>query len=172
MNNDKKPELLTIVDDNNEIIGQETREEMRKKGLHSRYVHILIFNKKEEMMICKRPVTTHSYPGAYSASAGGGVRSNESYLDAAKRELKEELAIATDLQEVGDFVNLRKNNKKGFHRLFTGVHQGPYQFDKREIESYRFVRPEQLKKEIEQDPGKYAPSFRLSFNVFVKSKNI
>ncbi|KKQ39741.1 MAG: NUDIX hydrolase, partial [Candidatus Magasanikbacteria bacterium GW2011_GWA2_37_8] len=44
-------EYIDIVDDNDQVIGRATRDEVNEKHLRCRIVHALVFNNKGEMAI-------------------------------------------------------------------------------------------------------------------------
>ncbi len=93
-------ELVDIVDEQDNIIGKTTRQEAHKKGLLHRTVHILILNSDGNIFIHKRSPKLTINPGLWTSSAAGHVASGQTYLEAAKRELGEELGVESELKEV------------------------------------------------------------------------
>lgn len=91
-------EILDIVNDKDEVIGQLSYDEAYKTKSTIRLVHIFIFNKKGDLVIQQRGYHKPKNGGTWMTSAGGHVRSGESYEKAAKRELKEELGIEVPLE--------------------------------------------------------------------------
>ena len=90
-----KQEYLDIVDIKDKIIGKATRKEIHDMHQIHRGVHVFVVNSKNEILIQKRSNKKDYYPGYYDASVGAQVRSGETYEQAAKRELKEELGVDT-----------------------------------------------------------------------------
>ena len=88
----EKEEYLIIVDQYNNIIGKEKRDIIHQKGLIHRDIHILIFNEKREIFLKKRNQNIN-YPNLWESSVAGHVKYKETYFQAAKRELFEELII-------------------------------------------------------------------------------
>ena len=87
-------ELFDIVDDNNVIIGQATRGECHgNPQLIHRSVHVLVFNSRGEILLQKRPLDKDIQPGKWDTSVGGHLDLGETFLAAAKREMKEELGL-------------------------------------------------------------------------------
>ena len=75
-------------------------------------VHTCVFNSDGRMLIQRRQKTKEHYPGCWDVSAGGFVLAGEKSLDAAVREIKEELAA--DI-EVHDLVEVVDHDYEKFH---------------------------------------------------------
>ncbi|MFA6391265.1 MAG: NUDIX domain-containing protein [Patescibacteria group bacterium] len=165
----EKNELMIVVDNSNNAIGKATMEEIRKKGLNHRSVHIFIFNKDNELLICKRPHFKKAYPNMYTSSAGGKVNFGETFEESANRELKEELGIVTELSKVGSYVieNELKNNKV-FHELFYGMSEGPFNLDPNEIVQCEFVKLDEISKRIKKDNNNFVRPFIDAFKLYLK----
>src|SRR3989344_6571789 len=88
-------EILDIVDDNDNVIGKDSRDSIWKRGLRHnvRVVNIFIFNKDGKILIPKRTMTKKIFPGCYDFSCGEHVFSGETYDEAARRGLFEELNL-------------------------------------------------------------------------------
>ena len=102
-------ELLDIVNEQDQIIGQMERAEVHRRGLTCRNVQIFFVTPAGEIILQKRSLTKKSYPGRFTSTASGHVTSGESYLEAAIKETLEETGVqlaATDLHHLGT-VHLR-----------------------------------------------------------------
>ena len=87
-------EILDLVDENDEVIGNMPRSEIYAKGLSNfRTIGALIKNKKGKIWIPRRQSHKKLYPGALGFSVGGHVTSGETYEQALIRESKEELNL-------------------------------------------------------------------------------
>ena len=86
-------EIFDIVNEADEVTGQERRSEVHRLGLQHRAVHVLIFNGKSEVFLQKRSMTKDTFPGAWDSSASGHLDTGESYDACAVRELREELGL-------------------------------------------------------------------------------
>ncbi|MCL6271509.1 NUDIX domain-containing protein [Sansalvadorimonas sp. 2012CJ34-2] len=87
-------ERVVVVDENNEVIGAQTRSFVRAQHLCHREVFVFVFNSRGELHIQERTMTKDVYPGCYDLAVGGVVDEGEEYDEAAARELKEEFGIA------------------------------------------------------------------------------
>lgn len=90
-------ELLDLVDENDRVIGNKKRSEIYREGLSNfRVVNAFLENSRGELLILRRSATQRLFPLSLDMSMGGHVSSGESYEDALRRELKEELDLNLD----------------------------------------------------------------------------
>jgi isopentenyldiphosphate isomerase len=103
-------ELVDVVDEQDRVIGQVTRAQMRAQNLLHRNVAILCTNSSGEIYVHQRTLTKDLFPGLHDVFVGGVVSAGESYADAAKREIAEELGIEGPMPE------------RLFHHRYEGQH--------------------------------------------------
>jgi isopentenyldiphosphate isomerase len=113
-------ESFDVVDENDRVIGVARRGEIHRLGLRHRAVHI--FWARTDGLIClqRRSFAKDSSPGLLSSSCAGHVDSGETYLQAAVRELGEELGVhvgATELVEV-DYAPCHEDLGNEFVRTY------------------------------------------------------
>ena len=111
---------LTVVDDEDKIIGEATKSEIIKNKWSYRCSQIFLFNNKKEFLISKRPHFKKRYPNKWTASVGGKVDAGETYEETAHRELKEELGVEVDLTRFGKYIHVNNLGIKTFIELFIG----------------------------------------------------
>ena len=165
------PELLDVVDENNNVIGQEERDVCLKKKLLHRAIHVFVFNSKGELLIQKRSMKKKIYPGAWTSSCSGHVSAGQSYGEATVRELEEELGIKvreSDLKEIAKFLNKNPIDIE-LCRLHRISHEGPFDFGKEEVDEVKFLPMEKIREELKNFPEKYTPDFALAFSIFENS---
>jgi isopentenyldiphosphate isomerase len=98
VSNDSPPasaveEIVDLVDEDDEVIGQASRREVRARNLLHREVAAIVLNRGGEVYVHRRTNTKDVFPGMYDMFVAGVVASGESYEDAIRRELGEELGI-------------------------------------------------------------------------------
>lgn len=103
-------ELVDLVDLEDRVVGQALRSEVRRLNLLHRGVGILCRNSRGEVYVHRRTPTKDVFPRLYDLFVGGVVASGETYLQAATREVAEELGITGTPLEF----------------LFTHLYQGPH----------------------------------------------
>lgn len=93
-------ELLDIVNEHDEVIGQKYRSEVYQLKLNNfRVINAFLINDQKEVWIPRRTAHKELSPLALDASVGGHVAAGEEYDQAFERELQEELNLdASQLQ--------------------------------------------------------------------------
>jgi len=90
---DTPVELVEYVDARDRPLGVMPLSEVHRQALSHRSVLILLYDQGGKVYLQKRAAAKQFYPGRYDVSASGHVKAGESRLDAAVRELHEELGI-------------------------------------------------------------------------------
>src|SRR5256712_171863 len=86
-------EIFDVVNQRDEVIGRQTRNEVHRLGLMHRAAHVLVFNSRGQVFLKKRSLKKARQPGLWDSSASGHVDSEEDYDACAVRELNEELGL-------------------------------------------------------------------------------
>ncbi len=93
-------ELFDLYTKDREKTGKTmVRGERAPDGLYRIVVHVCVFNSRGEMLIQRRQPFKHGWSGMWDVSVGGGVVAGESSLEAAQRELFEEVGLKIPLPE-------------------------------------------------------------------------
>lgn len=159
-------EFLDIVDEEDSVIGKDTRENIHARHEIHRGVHVLVINSKGEVLLQKRSEKKDYYPGYYDSSVGAQVLSGESYEQAAKRETKEELGFTPKrLVKICDYNSYSKRQREK-RRLFVCFSDGPFEIDKNEVELVDWFSPERISREIEKWEIKFTEGFTISFKKY------
>jgi isopentenyldiphosphate isomerase len=139
-------EFLDVVNERDEIIGKAPKSEVHARKLPHRIVHIFVFNDNGEMALQLR-ANVQFCPHHWCTAAAGHVRSGESCMQAALRELEEELGIRFDIEFVRkDFYE--NDGLKLFLYSFNGKSNGPFNPDPREVERVDFFPIDKIKKMV------------------------
>jgi isopentenyldiphosphate isomerase len=60
-------EIFDVVNERDEVIGQNTRREVHARGLLHRAIHVLVFNSRGEIFLQKRSMIKDREPGTLLA---------------------------------------------------------------------------------------------------------
>lgn len=86
-----------------------------------------------------------SYSGKYWTLPGGGVGHSESFEEAAKREVKEELGITLqDIQKIGAYESTIEYKKDTIHIFYAKVHSKELKENRAEISIARWFPKDEL----------------------------
>ncbi|MFH0922906.1 MAG: NUDIX domain-containing protein, partial [Candidatus Micrarchaeota archaeon] len=133
-------ETVSIVNDEDNVIGETTIDEAHDKKLLHRIIHIIIRNSKGDIMIVKRQGGYCA--GLWDISVGGHVSAGESYEQAAKREIVEEAGVNAPIKFAFKFVNKPRAHSVS---CFTAECDGPFKFNDESSEQ-KFAGKEEIKK--------------------------
>lgn len=154
-------ELIDVVDEKDRVIKAVTRREIYDKKLRHRIVHVLVYNEKGEMALQLRSKNVDFLPGAWSTAAGGHVLSGENYLQAARRELLEELEIKGRLIEIGKFNYFSPTAKTHkFVRFYKLIHKDQVKVENEDVDRVEYFSKSQLCRMLEEE-AKLHPELKL-----------
>lgn len=172
-------EYIDIVDENDNVIWMNTRKESYNNQTTNRIVSVLIFNKNWELLLQKRASTCSFLPWYWALSAWWHVSSWQTYEEAWKMELSEELWIQTDLKYIWKFYwdrlvlnwDLNKIKKSHyFHEtIFEWIYDWFINFDREdndEVDEVRFFTFEEIKKMIEKNTELIMPNLTYVLKKF------
>jgi isopentenyldiphosphate isomerase len=132
-------ELVDVVDDDDVVLRTVTRGEMRARRLRHRVVFIIVSSTTGALLVHRRSDDKDLWPGRWDIGVGGVVGAGESYEDAARRELAEEVGVE-DVQPAyvadGRYADADVDLVA---RAFRVVHDGPFRFADGEVVEARWV---------------------------------
>jgi isopentenyl-diphosphate delta-isomerase len=82
------------------VFGTATLRDCLGKGLLHRAVYVLVLRASGMVLLQQRSKRDLWHPGLWTLSSTGHVKSGESYRDAAKRELDEELGLRSPIRVI------------------------------------------------------------------------
>ncbi|MGH7894945.1 MAG: NUDIX hydrolase [Candidatus Binatia bacterium] len=132
-------ELVDIVDEEDRVMRQATRAEMRRDNLLHRAVYVVVLDSRGEIFVHRRTDTKDIHPGYWDVTVGGVVAAGEDYPSAARRELREELGITVHVLRPLAPVRYEDAHTRLRGAAFLTVHDGPIRLQEEEIASGGFV---------------------------------
>ena len=148
---DDQQELFDVVNERDVIIGTAFRGDVhRNPNLIHRSIAVIVFNDKGEILLQKRSLTKDTYPGYWTASCTGHVRSGESYEEAAAQEMAEELGLAIHPSALQFLFKQPVHFPQESEMMFVYAYraskeeQSLIKFNTEEIECVQFLTIEQI----------------------------
>jgi isopentenyl-diphosphate delta-isomerase len=117
--------LLVVVDDEDRMLGHVPRAECHADAtLRHRSIHVVV-ECEGGLLLQRRGFAKDMAAGLWDSACSGHVQPGESYLDAAVRELEEELGIRAEPEFLGTchVAGVGEIELCGVHTL---QHQGPF----------------------------------------------
>lgn len=155
---------LILVNKKDEIQGFKDKKTCHKKGLLHRAFSILVFNKKEELLVQQRSRHKLLWPGFWSNTCCSHPLRGRDIKESAEKRLKEELGFACSLEFLFKFLYRETYKDKGSENevcyVFRGIHGDKVIPNKKEIAAWRWVSLKDLKKEIKEKPEAFTPWFK------------
>lgn len=153
-------EIFDVVDADDRVVGQEPRHRVHRFGLRHRAVHVLLFNTRGELFLQKRSLWKDLNPGLWDSSCSGHVHAGESYEEAARRELSEELGLREPIlvRPVGKLAAGQETGNE-FIWVYQVERDGPFALDPEEISEGRFLGIPALEQELGTVPDLFSPAF-------------
>lgn len=164
-------ELLTVVDENDNLIKGEERKNVHSSTLWHRGIHVFVFNSEGKLLVQLRSSIKDKYPNTYDCSVSAQVSFGEEYEKTAIRELEEELGIKN--VEIKLVLHFRMPySPKDYHvcKLFKCVYNGKIKPNE-EISEIKFFNINELKKMINEKPEIFTPWFVEMLKWYFKMDN-
>jgi isopentenyl-diphosphate delta-isomerase type 1 len=162
-------EILEVVDKDGNVVGLAGRSELHgNPALIHRVVHVLVFNAKGELLLQRRSLAKDVAPGKWDTSVGGHVNPGEALIDAAQREMAEELgvsAVRLDFLYAHLFSNhVESELVSSFHCIYDGE----INYNRDEIDEVAFWDLDNIRESIGK--GVFSRHFEEEIATYLRSK--
>lgn len=158
-------EKVVLVNEKDEILGLMEKLQAHENGILHRAFSVFLFNSKGEMLLQKRAAQKYHSPNQWTNACCSHPRINETYAEAAKRRLNEELGINCEISEKFHFIykadvgqNLWEHE---LDHVFTGFYEGNFNLDLEEVSEVKYVSMEELDQEMKQNPEYFTEWFKI-----------
>jgi isopentenyldiphosphate isomerase len=155
-------EIFDVVNDRDEVIGRQTRNEVHRLGLMHRAVHVLVFNATGQVFLQKRSMMKDRQPGVWDSSASGHVDAGEDYDACAVRELGEELGLHVPAapQRLFKLVACAETDQEHVW-VYRCAAEGPFRLNTEEIDRGGWFAPPEVTRWMAQRPGDFATALPI-----------
>lgn len=166
--------LLDYVDKQDKIIGTTTYDKIIAKKLIHRIARVFLFDDQGQIYVQRRSLHLQSAPGLWDQSAAGHVDAGEDYVQAAVRELYEELGLQNlPLKFCLKYYDNEAHHKYGylsrFNSLFIGNYDGStITVDPGEVMDGKWLTTTKLEAWMEKSPQDFAEAFIVVYRRYKK----
>lgn len=165
-----KEEEVILVNTLDEQIGTMLKMEAHEKARLHRAFSVFIMNDKGETMLQQRAAHKYHSPLLWTNTCCSHQRAGETNIQAGKRRLKEEMGFTVDLRELFNFIYKASfDNGLTEHELdhvMMGYFEGAPQVNPEEVADYKWMKPEDVKNDIAENPDNYTVWFKIIFEKF------
>jgi isopentenyl-diphosphate delta-isomerase len=167
-------EQVILVDNKDLPIGKMDKMEAHEKGLLHRAFSVFIFNSKNELLLQQRAKSKYHSGGLWTNTCCSHPRWDEENLAAAKRRLNEEMGLSCDLSYGFNFT-YKADFSDGLieheldHVFFGSTDELP-SINLEEVEGYKYMDLDTLKKDIIEHPDLYTPWLKICLEMVIDAK--
>lgn len=148
---------VVVADENDNVIGAEFMMDAISKGMIRRAARIYVFNESGQLLIQQRSKNVLK-PLLLDQSAAGHVDEGETYLEAAKRELFEELGLdGYELIEIA--ISFRTTDFYNAVYKITIPNDTVINIDPEELEQVIWMSVAEVDFQMSDTPEKFTPAF-------------
>ena len=163
-------EKVILVDINDEPLGLMDKMAAHEQALLHRAFSVFVLNDKNEIMLQQRASHKYHSPLLWTNTCCSHQRAGESNIQAGKRRLKEEMGFETTLKELFHFIYKAPfDNGLTEHELdhvMIGYSNEEPKINKEEVESWKWMKIEDIKNDMQVHPEIYTVWFKIIFDKF------
>jgi isopentenyldiphosphate isomerase len=151
MTPDPGDELVDRLDDEGRVIGTIARRELRGGRIPHRCAYLLLFNRRGELFVHQRAATKATYPSYWDVCVGGLPGAGESFDDAIRREVEEEVGVRVQPERLFPF-HYADDRSVVYGMVYRAVHDGPFRCQAEEVARGEFVPLTEAVARTEREP--------------------
>lgn len=160
-------ERVVLVDENDAEVGTLEKQRAHLEGRLHRALSVFVLNSRGEMLLQRRAPGKYHSGGLWTNTCCSHPRPGEAVDEAARRRLREEMGIDTDLTLVFEFV-YRADVGPGlveheYDHVFIGRYDGQPRPSADEVDGWRWVPVHEVARQVRDDPDAFTPWFRVVF---------
>ncbi len=160
--------LIPIVDADDNIIEYKMRGSLELTDRY-RVSALWVTNTQWEILLAQRHRTKKHHPLLWWPAVAGTVEKDETYESNIIKETEEEIGVSWIVLVLGPKTQT-KSGYLHFTQWFTSTIDLPindFRIKEDELESLRWITPENLKREFSGNPTRFVPSFSYILPIFL-----
>jgi isopentenyl-diphosphate delta-isomerase len=157
---------VILVDNRDAPIGTAEKLAAHRAGRLHRAFSVFVLSPRGEVLLQRRAQGKYHSGGLWSNTCCSHPRPGESTVEAARRRLREEMGFDCDLETACSFVYRAEVGgglvEHEYDHIFLGHWDGTPTPDPAEVEEWRWVPADELRRELRTRPGRFTYWFRVA----------
>lgn len=166
----KKSQLIALIDTQDNVIDYAEKQFVHEEGLLHRAFSIIVFNTKGEILLHQRANTKYHTPGLWTNTCCSHLLEGRSMEECVHERLQLEMGFDCELTFQFPFTYKIKfdNGLTEYEtdHVYFGKWEGDPNPDIEEVMAYKWIKPEELLKDLKSNPDKYTYWFKHILNNF------
>lgn len=159
-------EMIDLCDEQGQQLGQTVkRNQAHSEGLWHRTVHVWVQNTQGQLLLQQRSSLKDTNPNLWDVSAAGHISAGQSSVEAALRELEEEIGLVILEEELKYLFTVKHQYTSSDQTILDNEHQDVYLVQKEvkltellcdpaEVQAVAWISPADLQKHVSsKDPS-------------------
>ena len=152
-------EQVVLVDEQNRALGAAEKLAAHAAGHLHRAFSIFVFNSAGHLLLQRRAQAKYHSGGLWSNTCCGHPRPGEVTLAAARRRLREEMNFDCELRAAFEFLYRAEFENEliehEYDHVFIGEFDGVFVPDESEVEDWKWIAPDELRRDLRERAGDY-----------------
>lgn len=141
-----------------------------EEGSHHMVIHVCIFNSQGKMLIQQRQSFKDGWPNMWDFTAGGSALVNETSIEAAEREVFEEIGYKADLHNKRPYFTINfKNGFDDFYLIKADVDLNTLKLQYEEVQNVKYADKDEIITMI--NDGCFIPYYKSFINLLFEMKD-
>ena len=161
---------MILADEKDTPIGTMPKLEAHEKAVLHRAFSVFIMNEAGETLLQRRAATKYHSPLLWTNTCCSHQRIGETNTEAGRRRLMEEMGFEVPLRELFSFIYKAPfDNGLTEHELdhvMIGTYNAAPAVNPDEVADWKWMRPEDIRRDIAAHPERYTVWFKIIFKKF------
>jgi isopentenyl-diphosphate Delta-isomerase len=154
------------VDDEDHPVRVVPRGQALVEGANFRTAHVFVFSLDGELLLQRLAETRERHPGRWGSSVASYLHASETYDQAARRRLFEELGLDAPLTYVGKIRMQEDGDSLKFVALYRTTADHAEIYEPRQIAELRYWSGQEIVSALCDSPDEFTPTFQQLYERF------
>ncbi|MBB3058436.1 isopentenyl-diphosphate Delta-isomerase [Mucilaginibacter gotjawali] len=160
-------ESVMLVNAKGQAIGTMDKMAAHTSGTLHRAFSVFIFNSNGQLLLQQRAFDKYHSGGLWTNTCCSHPRLGEMTIDAARRRLKEEMGIESELTELFQFTYRHEFDngliEHEYDHVFIGICDQTPEPNPTEVAGFKYVEADNLILSLIEHPGEFTAWFKICF---------